>query len=110
MKKDNIRRQNGDKVQKKSSVAKKEIITDQSDPRFIEFKKEYGDFLSKGNRKLHRLDITENKAKPGEMKVTLKLGFYEGEPPAAWRKFWQKIITETKISNIDHKDHDSISE
>ena len=106
MKKDKIRRQNSDKAKNETSVVKQEIITDQSDPRFIEFEKKQSNFLSKGNRKLHRLDITEHKAKPGELKTTASFGLYEGEPPAEWRRFWQKVITEAKISSINSKKND----
>lgn len=75
-------------------IIRREVITDQSDPRMVEFRESYGEFKPGCKRKTVRLEITEYEPTPGEPKVTTKFGYYEGEPPAGYREFFRKFFQE----------------
>lgn len=62
-------------------IARREIITDQSDMRMIEFRKERGEFepeYHQGNTV--KLQITEYEAGPDEFQVQENIGFNDGAP------------------------------
>ena len=73
-------------------IIKREVITDQSDPRMVEFRESYGEFKLDCKRKTVRLEITEYEPTPEKLKVTTKLGYYEGEPPLGYREFFRKLF------------------
>ena len=72
-------------------ILKREVITDQSDPRMVEFRESYGEFQPGCKRKTVRLEITEYEPSPEKLKVTTKFGYYEGEPPPGYREFFRKL-------------------
>lgn len=49
-------------------ILKREVITDQSDPRMVEFRKSYGEFQYSCKRKTVRLEIIEYEINPGKTK------------------------------------------
>ena len=62
-------------------IAKEEIITDQSDPRMIKFRKDRGEFepgYHKGNTV--KLQITEYEAGLDEYQISTTIGFVKGGP------------------------------
>lgn len=75
-------------------IMRREVITDQSDPRMVEFRESYGEFKPDCKRKTVRLEITEYEPAPGKLKVTTKFGYYEGEPPLGYREFFRKLFQE----------------
>jgi hypothetical protein len=72
-------------------IIKREIITDQNDPRMIEFRKSQGEFNPGHPRKTVRLEITEYEPGPDKFKITTRWGFYEGDPPPEYREFFRKL-------------------
>lgn len=75
-------------------TARLEVITDQLDPRMIEFRKYRGEFKPGCKRKTIRLEITEYAPSAGRQKVTTKFGYYEGEPPPEYRRFFRKLLSD----------------
>lgn len=82
----------GNKPERK--ILKREVITDQSDPRMVEFRESYGEFKPDCKRKTVRLEITEYESVPEKLKVTTEFGYYEGEPPPGYREFFHKLFQE----------------
>ena len=76
-------------------ILKHEIITDQSDPRMLNFRKALGEFEPGAPRKTIKLEITKYKPDPQGFKITTDIGYYEGEPPPGYREFWSKIYNDT---------------
>ena len=72
-------------------ILKQEVITDQSDPRMVEFRESYDEFQPRCKRKTVRLEITEYEPGTGELKVTTKFGYYEGEPLPRYRELIRKL-------------------
>jgi hypothetical protein len=77
-----------------SKILKREVITDQSDPRMVEFRESHGEFQLGCRRKTVRLEITEYEISPKKIKVTTEFGYYEGEPPPGYREFFRKLYQE----------------
>jgi len=75
-------------------ILKREVITDQSDPRMVEFRESHGEFQPGCKRKTVRLEITEYEISPEKIKVTTEFGYYEGEPPPGYREFFRKLYQE----------------
>jgi ribosomal protein S18 acetylase RimI-like enzyme len=76
-------------------IARQEVITDQSDPRMIEFRKQRGEFepgYHKGNT--IKLQITEYEAGPDEFEVKETIGFNEGAPSLFQIPFFREIAEE----------------
>jgi hypothetical protein len=76
------------KDKQKPKIIKREIITDQSDPRMVEFRKSRGEFGPSGKQKVVKLEITEYEPGPDKFKVTTKFGYYEGETPPKYKEFF----------------------
>ena len=72
-------------------ILNREVITDQSAPRMVEFRNSYGEFQPGCKRKTVRLEITEYEHSPEKLKVTTKFGYYEGEPPPGYREFFRRL-------------------
>ena len=72
-------------------ILKREVITDQSAPRMVEFRELHGEFQPGCKRKTVRLEITEYEISPEKIKVTTEFGYYEGEPPPGYREFFHKL-------------------
>jgi len=72
-------------------ILKREVITDQVDPRMVEFRKSRGEFKPGCKQKTVRLEITEYEPGPDKVKMVTKFGFYEGEPPPAYREFFGRL-------------------
>jgi hypothetical protein len=87
-------------------IVKREIITDQSDPRMIEFRKSNGEFAPGFPRKTVRLEITEYAPDKNNPKITTHFGFYEGERPPGWNEFWGKLLMDyyEKASENDKRE------
>jgi len=79
------------KGKQERKILKKEIITDQSDPRMEEFRRSYGEFEPGCKRKTVKLEITEYGKSPDNVGLTTKFGYYEGEPPPGYREFFRKL-------------------
>ena len=82
----------------KRRMLKREVVTDQSDSRMVEFRESYGEFQPNCKRKTVRLEITEYELGPDKFKLTTKIGYYEGECPPGYielfRKLYQKALNE----------------
>jgi hypothetical protein len=74
-----------------SKILKQEIITDQSDPRMVEFRKSRSEFEPGCRQKTIRLEITEYEPSPDKFKIRTQVGYYEGEPPPGYREFFRKL-------------------
>jgi len=87
-------------------IVKREIITDQSDPRMIEFRKSNGEFAPGFPRKTVRLEITEYAPDKNNPKITTHFSFYEGERPPGWNEFWGKLLMDwyEKASENDKRE------
>jgi hypothetical protein len=72
-------------------ILKQEIITDQSDPRMVEFRKSCGEFEPGCRQKTIRLEITEYEPSPDKFKIRTQVGYYEGEPPPGYSEFFRKL-------------------
>lgn len=77
-----------------SKILKQEVITDQSDPRMVEFRESHGEFQPSCKRKTIRLVTNEYGSSSDKLKVTTKFGYYEGEPPPRYREFFSKLCRE----------------
>jgi hypothetical protein len=73
-------------------ILMREIITNQSDPRMIEFRESQGEFKPGCNRKTIRLEITEYAPDGANPMVTTKFGYYEGEPPPEYRQLIRDLL------------------
>ncbi|MDD5095745.1 MAG: hypothetical protein PHV74_15435 [Dehalococcoidia bacterium] len=82
------------KLPESPRVVGQEVITDQSDPRMIKFRKEHGEFEPGHPRKTVKLEITQYEAGPGEMKLETVMGYYESEPPPQYTAFFNRLIAE----------------
>lgn len=78
-----------DKQERK--ILNRQVITDQSDPRMVEFRESYGEFQPGCKRKTVRLEITEYEHGPDKLKLATKVGYYEGERPPGYREFFRKL-------------------
>ena len=78
-----------DKQERK--ILKKEVITDQSDPRMVEFRKSYSEFEPGCKRKTVKLEITGYHNSPDNIKLTTKFGCYKGEPLPGYREFFHRL-------------------
>lgn len=76
----------------KRKILKREIITDQSDPRMVEFRRSRGEFESGCKQKTVKLEITTYEPGPGKLQVTTEIGYYEGEPPPGYREFFRRLL------------------
>jgi ribosomal protein S18 acetylase RimI-like enzyme len=66
---------------KNPKIATEEIITDQSDPRMIKYRKEHGEFEpGYHNGNTLKLKITEYEAGPNEYKLTEVISYNDGAP------------------------------
>jgi Restriction Endonuclease associating with ARP len=85
-------------IRSERKIIRHEIITDQSNPKMVEFRKSRGEYELGCKRQTVRLEITEYEPGPDGLKVTTNIGYYEGEPPpgydAFWRQFYQKVLNE----------------
>lgn len=75
-------------------VLKRETVTDQTDPRIVEFRRSRGEFEPGCKQKTVRLEITEYEPGPGKLKVTTKFGYCEGEPPPGYKESFRKLYQE----------------
>lgn len=73
-------------------ILRREVVTDESDPRMVEFRESYGEFKPNCKRKTIRLVITEYAPSAGHQEVTTNLGYYEGDPPPAYRQLFRKLL------------------
>jgi ribosomal protein S18 acetylase RimI-like enzyme len=92
-------------------VAKREIITDQSDPRMIKFRKENGEFepgYSKGNTV--KLVITEYEAGPDEFQVTTVAGYHDGPPDPAVIALIRGLMEKAMVKMKEEKDREELSQ
>jgi ribosomal protein S18 acetylase RimI-like enzyme len=85
------------KIPSNPKIVKREVVTDQSDPRMIKFKKERGEFepgYHQGNTV--KLQITEYEAGLDEYQVDEIIGFVDGAPSLfeipLFREFAEKAI------------------
>lgn len=60
-------------------IISQEIVTDQSDPRMIEFRKKCREFEPGCLRKTVKLEIAKYTAKPNEFQIIEVIGYYEGD-------------------------------
>ena len=67
-------------------ILSREIVIDQTDPRMIEFRKSHREFEPGSYRRIVKLEITTYKPDPKGHKVKTTWGYYEGEPPRAYRE------------------------
>jgi len=81
-----------DKKIPERKVVKRETITDQADPRMIEFRKSRGEFEPSCKQKTVRLEITEYEPGPDNIRMVTKFGHYEGEPPPSYHKFYRRLF------------------
>jgi hypothetical protein len=81
-----------DKKIPERKILRREIITDQTDPRMIEFRKSRGEFETGCKQKTTRLEITEYEPSPDKTKMVTKFGYYEGEPPPSYHKFFRRLF------------------
>jgi hypothetical protein len=81
-----------DKKIPERKIVKREIITDQADPRMIEFRKSRGEFESGCKQKTVRLEITEYEPGPDKTRMVTKFGYYEGEPPPSYHEFFRRLF------------------
>ena len=72
-------------------ILKREIITDQSDPRMVEFRKSRGEFEPGCKQKTVKLEIIEYEPGPDKFKLKTQVGYYEGEPPPGYREFFRRL-------------------
>ena len=72
-------------------ILKRKIITGQSYPRMVEFRRSCGEFESNCKQKIIKLQITEYETGPDNFKVTTEIGYYEGKPPSGYREFFRKL-------------------
>ena len=75
----------------KPKILKREIITDQSDPRMVEFRRSRGEFEPGCKQKAVKLEITEYEPGPDKFKVTTQIGYYEGEPLPGYREVFRRL-------------------
>ena len=87
----------------KRTMLKKEVVTDQSDPRMVEFRESYGEFKPNCKRKTVRLEIAEYELGLDKFKLTTKFGYYEGEPPPGYREFFRKLYQKALNEVIEEK-------
>jgi len=80
-------------------IIRREVITDQSDPRMIKFREENGEFKPGYPRKTIKLVITEYAAGPNDSKVTTHIGYYEGEPPPEYKAFLRMLLDKAMDSD-----------
>ena len=80
----------------KPKILKREVITDQSDPRIVEFRRSRGEFKPGCKQKTVRLEITDYEPGPEKLKVKTKFGYYEGEPPPGYRECFRKLCRAVK--------------
>jgi len=85
-------------------ILKRDVVTDQSDPRMVEFRESYGEFESRCKRKTVKLEITEYDTSPDKIKLTTKFGYYEGEPLPEYRKLFRKLYLETVNETMKNKE------
>ncbi|KSV18390.1 acetyltransferase [Dehalococcoides mccartyi] len=88
---------------KDPKIARQEIITDQSDPRMIKFRKERGEFepgYTQG--KTVKLQITEYEAGPDEFQVKENIGFVDGGP-SLWDIPFLRDMTEKAILKVNEE-------
>jgi ribosomal protein S18 acetylase RimI-like enzyme len=78
-------------------IAKREVITDQSDPRMIKFREEQDEYKPGYLRKTVKLEITEYEAGPDEMKLETIIGFYEGKPPPEYAAFFRDLLQKAML-------------
>ena len=91
------------KFPKDPKIARQEIITDQSDPRMIKFRKERGEFEPGYNQgKTVKLQITEYEAGPDEFQVQENIGFVEGGP-SLWDIPFLRDMTEKAILKVNEE-------
>jgi hypothetical protein len=76
----------------KPTILRQDIITDQSDPRMIEFRKSRGEFEPGCTQKTIKLEITEYEPDPDKFKITTQVGYYEGEPPPEYKEFFRRLF------------------
>ena len=81
-----------DKKIPEPKIVKREIVTDQTDPRMIEFRKSRGEFEPGCKQKTVRLEITEYEPSPDRTRMVTKFGYYEGEPPPSYHKFFRRLF------------------
>ena len=91
-------------------IIKREVITDQSDTRMVEFRGSYGEFKPSCKRKTVRLEITEYEPTSEGLKMTTELGYYEGEPPLGYREFFRKLFLEATDKAMEEEKRKKSSE
>jgi hypothetical protein len=84
-------------------ILTREVINDQSDPRIVEFRKSCGEFEPGCKRETVKLEITEYDTSPDKIRLTTKFGYYEGDRPPIYRKFFQKLRQETLNEAMKNK-------
>ena len=87
-------------------ILKREVITNQSDPRMVEFRESYGEFEPGSKRKTVKLEITEYDSSPDKLNLTTKFGYYEGKPPIGYREFSRKLYQKVLNDSVDKKTSD----
>ena len=95
-----------DKKIPERKILKREIITDQTDPRMIEFRKSRGEFESGCKQKTIRLEITEYEPGPDKTRMVTKFGYYEGEPPPSYHKFLRRLFQSASEEGHPEKRND----
>lgn len=95
-----------DKKIPERKILKREIITDQTDPRMIEFRKSRGEFESGCRQKTIRLEITEYEPGPDNARMVMKFGYYEGEPPPSYHKFFRRLFLSASGNGRPEKRND----
>lgn len=95
-----------DKKIPERKILKREIITDQTDPRMIEFRKSRGEFESGCKQKTIRLEITEYEPSPDITRMVTKFGYYEGEPPPSYHKFFRRLFQSASGKSLPEKRND----
>lgn len=85
-----------------AKICRREIITDQSDPRMLEFRRKRGEFEPGCKQKTVKLELTEYEPGPNRFKVTTEIGYY-GEPPPAFRKFFREFYKRVLNKKIEEK-------
>lgn len=92
-------------------IAKQEVITDQSDPRMIKFRKERGEFepgYHQGNT--IKLQITEYEAGPDEYQVDENIGFVDGAPSLFEIPLFREIAGKAILKVNEEHERDSWAE
>jgi N-acetylglutamate synthase-like GNAT family acetyltransferase len=91
-------------------IASREIITDQSDLRMIDYRRKRGEFepgYHAGNTVT--LEITEYEAGPDEIELKEVVRFHDGEPSPLFKALMREIVEKVILKAAEEKERESWS-